>query len=178
MRLLFAASCLLPLTFVYASAEEAMPMDLRHDHHEHAAPTAPKKEATPESKRPNKLAEKKTAPHSNHIHGRTNASAAKHQGHTGGMHQGQMDGMHQGHDMKGFFGPYPMNREASGTSWQPDTTPHEGIHQNYGDWMLMEHALINGIYDHQGSPRGGDKAFVGGMVMGMAERQFGDAIPR
>src|SRR5262249_822013 len=56
----------------------------------------------------------------------------------------------------------------------PDTTPHEGVHQTYGDWMLMEHALINGIYDHQGGPRGGNKTFVGGMVMGMAERTIGD----
>src|SRR6266568_5994363 len=114
--------------------------------------------------------------------GHTNASAAHHegrmegghQGHKTEAHQGHMGEMHQGHEMKGFFGPYSMNREASGTSWQPDATPHEGIHQTYGDWMLMEHALINGIYDNQGGPRGGDKTFVGGMVMGMAERQLGD----
>src|SRR5947207_2333957 len=126
MRLLFAASCLLPLTFAYASAEEAMPIDMHHDHHEHAAPTSPKKEPAPEPKRANRSAQKKATPHSDHIHGRTNASAAKHQGHkegthqghTGGMQQGHMEGMHQGHEMKGFFGPYPMNREASGTSWQ------------------------------------------------------------
>jgi hypothetical protein len=61
-----------------------------------------------------------------------------------------MQGMHHDHEgMKGFFGPYPMNREASGTSWLPDTTPHEGIHQTYADWMLMEHALVNGVYDNQ-----------------------------
>jgi hypothetical protein len=180
MRLLFAVSCLLPLTFTHASAEEAMPVDMQHDHHEHAAPASPKKEPAPEPKQPNKPTDKKTTPHSNHIHGRTNAS--KHQGHMEGthqaymegIHQGHMEGMHQGHEMKGFLGPYSMNREGSGTSWQPDATPHEGIHQTYSDWMLMEHALINGIYDHQGGPRGGDKVFIGGMVMGMAERTIGD----
>src|ERR1700694_2124407 len=40
--------------------------------------------------------------------------------------------------------------------------------------MLMEHALVNVVYDHQGGPRGGDKAFVGGMIMGMAQRTLGD----
>ena len=186
MRLIFAVSCFLPLTFAYASAQEAMPKDMHHDHHEHAAPSSPKKETAPEPKQPKgpadeKPADKKTTSHSNHIHGRTKVSAAKHQGHregrhqahTGGMDQGH-EGMHEAHEMKGFLGPYPMNREASGTSWLPDATPHEGIHQTYGEWMLMEHALINGVYDHQGGPRGGNKAFVGGMVMGMAERTVGD----
>ena len=76
--------------------------------------------------------------------------------------------------MKAFLGPYPISREASGTSWQPDSTPHEGIHATYGDWMFMAHGLINGVYDNQGGPRGGDKMFASGMVMGMAERPLGD----
>jgi hypothetical protein len=73
------------------------------------------------------------------------------------------------------LGPYGMTRDASGTSWQPDTSPHDGImvHTD-GGWMLMGHALFNGVYDDQGGPRGGDKAFVGGMVMGMAQRPLGD----
>jgi len=37
---------------------------------------------------------------------------------------------HEAHEMTGFFGPYPMSREGSGTSWQPDSSPMEGIH-----WM-------------------------------------------
>src|SRR6266566_282148 len=182
MRLLFAVSCFLSLTFAYASAEEAMPVDVHHDHHEHAAPASPNTEPAPKRKHQNKPTDKRTNTQTNHMHGHTNASAAHHegrmegghQGHKTEAHQGHMGEMHQGHEMKGFFGPYSMNREASGTSWQPDATPHEGIHQTYGDWMLMEHALINGIYDNQGGPRGGDKTFVGGMVMGMAERQLGD----
>ena len=76
--------------------------------------------------------------------------------------------------MKAFLGPYPMTREGSGTSWLPDTTPHEGIHATYGDWSVMAHALINGVYDTQGGPRGGEKFFLSGMVMGMAQRAFGD----
>ena len=76
--------------------------------------------------------------------------------------------------MKGFLGPYAMTREGSGTSWVPDTTPHEGIYGKVGDWSTMWHGYLNLIYDHQGGPRGGDKTFVNGMVMGMAQRPLGD----
>jgi hypothetical protein len=129
MRLVFAVSCFLPLTFAYASAEEAMPMDMHHDHHEHAAPASPTREPAPEPKQQKKPADKKTTPHSNHIDGHTPASTAKqghmeqgHRTHTAGTHQGH-EGTHQAHEMKGFLGPYSMNREGSGTSWLPDSTP-------------------------------------------------------
>jgi hypothetical protein len=94
-----------------------------------------------------------------------------------GMDHGNMSGMdhdggHGGHEMNGFLGPYGMGREGSGTSWQPDTSPHEGIHAQYGDWMTMWHAMFNGVYDNQGGPRGDTKTFASGMVMGMAQRQF------
>src|SRR4051812_23526642 len=39
--------------------------------------------------------------------------------------------------MQGLYGPYAMTREATGTAWQPDSTPHEGIHAPLGDWMTM-----------------------------------------
>src|SRR5213595_3767599 len=97
MRLVFAVSCFLPLTFAYTPAEEAMPKDMHHDHHEHGAPASPKKEA-PEPKQPKKSPDKKPGPHSNRIHGGTNASTAKRQGHVGAMHQGQTGVMHQGHE--------------------------------------------------------------------------------
>ncbi len=80
--------------------------------------------------------------------------------------------------MTGALGPYAMGREASGTSWQPDASTHEGIHVHSGPWMFMAHALLNGVYDWQDGPRGGDKTFLAGMVMGMARRDFanGDAL--
>jgi hypothetical protein len=95
-----------------------------------------------------------------------------------------MPGMHHGTEaeetgmtmlMPGQFGPYSMVREASGTSWQPDSTPSEGVHLMADDWMLMGHANIFGVYDHQGDARGGDKTFAAGMVMGMAQHPLGDA---
>jgi hypothetical protein len=80
--------------------------------------------------------------------------------------------------MKGALGPYPMTREASGTAWQPDASEHAGVHLIQGNWLLMGHALLNGVYDWQEGPRGDDKAFVSGMIMGMAKRPFanGDAL--
>src|SRR4029079_6978573 len=108
-------------------------------------------------------------------------SGMKHEGmkHEGMDHAGMDHSAHAGmdmqHGMTGFFGPYSITREGSGTSWLPDASPHEGIHSSANGWMFMTHGYINGIYDHQGSPRGGDKFFVPGMVMGMAQKQFGDS---
>jgi hypothetical protein len=79
-----------------------------------------------------------------------------------------------GGGMQAALGPYPANREASGTAWQPDVTPHQGIHLTAGSWMLMGHGLVNGVYDWQGGRRGNEKAFVSGMLMGMAVRHFAD----
>jgi hypothetical protein len=75
--------------------------------------------------------------------------------------------------MSGALGDYGMGREASGTSWNPDSTEHMGVMAASGGWTLMGHALLNGVYDRQQGPRGDDKAFVSGMVMGMAQRPAG-----
>ena len=78
----------------------------------------------------------------------------------------------------GTLGPYPMDRDASGTSWQPDVTAHEGLHLMSQDWMFMVHGELNGIYDTQSGPRGDDLAFASGMLMAMARRDFesGDTL--
>ena len=78
----------------------------------------------------------------------------------------------------GALGHYPMAREASGTSWQPDSTTHTMGHAMSGDWMLMGHVLLNAVYDWQDGPRGDEKAFVSGTIMGVARRDFenGDVL--
>lgn len=87
---------------------------------------------------------------------------------------------HASHDMPmsmamtGALGAYPMSRDASGTSWQPDASVHEMGHVMRGDWTLMGHVLLNGTGDWQEGPRGDDLAFVSGMIMGSARRQAGD----
>ncbi|MDR3513479.1 MAG: hypothetical protein P4L73_17720 [Caulobacteraceae bacterium] len=78
--------------------------------------------------------------------------------------------------MDGAFGPYPMAREASGTSWQPDATPQSGVMLMTNGWTLMGAALIDGVYDRQGGAEGGDKSFAAGMVMGMAQRTWGPGV--
>ncbi|MDB5452903.1 MAG: hypothetical protein JWO33_1481, partial [Caulobacteraceae bacterium] len=96
-----------------------------------------------------------------------------------GMDPGAMPGMdHSSPAMTAALGSYPMTREASGTSWQPDASEHAGAHLVRGDWTLMGHVLLNGVYDWQEGPRGDEKGFVSGMVTGMAKRAFasGDAL--
>jgi hypothetical protein len=74
--------------------------------------------------------------------------------------------------MAGLYGPYGMSREASGTSWQPDSTPLEGIMGMRGPWMGMVHGFIDLIYDEQGGPRGASKTFSTSMLMLMARREL------
>jgi hypothetical protein len=75
--------------------------------------------------------------------------------------------------MSGAQGSYSMTREASGTSWQPDSSVHSGVESMADDWMLMGHALLNGVYDWQQGPRGDTDTFLSGMLMGMAMRHSG-----
>jgi hypothetical protein len=91
-------------------------------------------------------------------------------------HAGAMPGeAHGGHSaMTGALGPYPMTRESSGTAWQPDSSEHMGLMAGSGGWDLMAHGIANLVYDHQSGPRGDDKVFVSGMLMGMARRPLGN----
>ncbi|HWE45681.1 MAG TPA: hypothetical protein VG407_06590 [Caulobacteraceae bacterium] len=98
-----------------------------------------------------------------------------------GSHGGDMSGMDMSHmdmsrrgAMTGALGGYPMTREASGTSWQPDASPHDMRMTGAGDWSLMAHATFDLVYDTQSGPRGGDKTFLAGMAMFAARRDFGN----
>jgi len=165
---------------------------MQHDHSQHGAQPAKKSKVDSKSKASSK--KKASEKHSGHTpsakggnskhdgHVRPKTGARTHAGHAAGATSSEQHGGHDmpGHmpgrhgGMVGFLGPYSINREGSGTSWLPDTTPHEGVHGQYGDWMTMWHALFNGVYDHQGGRRGGQKTFLNGMWMGMAQRPLGD----
>jgi hypothetical protein len=86
---------------------------------------------------------------------------------------------HAGHGMTemaattGALGGHPMTREASGTAWQPDASSHGGVHTSRGGWDLMGHAVLTAVYDWQEGPRGDEKSFFAGMVMGSARRDLG-----
>jgi hypothetical protein len=77
------------------------------------------------------------------------------------------------HMASGALGGYSMNREASGTAWQPDASVHEGWHIMSGPWMVMLHGTLNGVVDWQQGPRGDRKDFVSGMLMASAKRDLG-----
>ena len=81
---------------------------------------------------------------------------------------------HATHDMSGALGPYPMQRESSGTAWQPDSSEHTGLMKMSGGWTLMAHGDLNFVYDHQSGTRGADKSFASGMLMGMAMHPLGN----
>jgi hypothetical protein len=85
----------------------------------------------------------------------------------------------QGADMGGMamhsaLGGYAMNRDSSGTSWQPDLGAAMGRMDMAGDWMLMSRLALTGVYDTQSGPRGDEMPYLAGMAMGMAQRDFGD----
>jgi uncharacterized cupredoxin-like copper-binding protein len=83
-------------------------------------------------------------------------------------------GPHEGSGMRALYGGYPTTRESSGTSWQPDASPHGGIHAMAGEWSTMTHGFANLIYDRQGGARGDSKTFSTSMLMLMGQRPLGD----
>ncbi len=90
-----------------------------------------------------------------------------------GMDMSSMDmsGMDMsGMSMHGALGNYSMMRDASGTSWQPDSTPMDAIHGTLDSWSTMIHGNADLIYDNQGGARGDTKTFSNSMLMGMAQR--------
>src|SRR5215213_7986788 len=135
---------------------------MQHDHSQHGAQPAKKSKVESKSKASSK--KKVSEKHSGHTpsaksgnskhdgHVRPKTGARTHAGHAAGATSSKQHGGHDmpGHHggMVGFLGPYSINREGSGTSWLPATTPHEGVHGQYGDWITMWHALFNGVYDH------------------------------
>ena len=75
--------------------------------------------------------------------------------------------------MAGQSGGYSMMRDASGTSWQPDSTPMEGLSGEWAGWSTMLHGYVAGVYDHQSGPRGDEKTFSESMFMAMGQKQMG-----
>ncbi len=82
--------------------------------------------------------------------------------------------MEMGHmSMSGLLGDYPMMREASGTSWQPEATPMAGRHLMWKGWMAMLHGYINAVYADAGGPRGDTDVYSQSMFMIMGQRTAG-----
>ncbi|RYY12447.1 MAG: hypothetical protein EOO36_17440, partial [Cytophagaceae bacterium] len=93
--------------------------------------------------------------------------------HMAGM---DMEGMNMSH---AYSRNLPMNRNGSGTAWQPDQTPMYMWMQHRGPWMLMYHGSAFGRYTSQNfnhrDARGHANAVDGpNWLMTMAQRNVGE----
>jgi len=68
----------------------------------------------------------------------------------------------------------PMNRESSGTSWAPDSTPMYGRMFMFGDDMLMLHGAIFPRYTNVSTRRGDDRIDAPNWFMGMYSHPIND----
>jgi hypothetical protein len=68
----------------------------------------------------------------------------------------------------------PMNREGSGTSWVPDSTPMYGKMFMFGDDMLMLHGAIFPRYTNVSTRRGDDRIDAPNWVMAMFSHSLGE----
>jgi hypothetical protein len=141
----------------------------QHDHGGHGAQQA--EPTTPP-------AHDHEAPPDQHDHDAQPSEPQQADEHAGMQHSAENDHAAMMASMTGLLGEYPMGRDASGTAWQPDVSSHGGVHLHSGDWMFMGHAMLNGVYSWQDGPRGDEKAFLAGMIMGAARRDFanGDTL--
>lgn len=68
--------------------------------------------------------------------------------------------------------PHPAHF-ASGTSWEPPSTPHAAWMWQWGSWNLMAHGVVFLTYNQQGGPRGAGKLESVNWVMFDEQRQLG-----
>jgi hypothetical protein len=76
----------------------------------------------------------------------------------------------------GLLGSYPMDRDASGTSWQPEGAGMPGRHAFPGSWRVMFHGDAFAVFTDQGGPRGGKQGFSTNMLMAAASRVLGGGM--
>ena len=62
--------------------------------------------------------------------------------------------------MAGQLGSYLMTRDASGTSWQPDSTPMRGLDWSGSGWSGMADGYVDGLWDPEDSQTESSKAKV------------------
>src|SRR5262245_45923564 len=72
-----------------------------------------------------------------HAHGQMTMPSHEHMAMPSHEHMAMTS--HEHMTMSALYGPYAATREASGTSWQPESAPHEALHVMHGPWTLMLH---------------------------------------
>src|SRR5438270_10184853 len=87
-----------------------------------------------------------------------------------------MGGMHHDHEhhQPATFIDQILHHATSGTSVEPNSTPHTMLMTSKAGWELMFHgeAFLNAA--QQSGPRGDDKVFSTSWFMPMAQRRFGN----
>jgi len=121
------------------------------------------------------LKEKKPEPHAK-IDNHSMHAAMKHDGHDHQHDQGMHDGYETHMSMQSSINiADPMNRESSGTSWVPDSTPMYGHMFMLGEDMLMLHGAIFPRYTNVSTRRGDDRIDAPNWIMGMYSHPLGDS---
>ncbi len=69
----------------------------------------------------------------------------------------------------------PMNREGSGTSWLPDSSPMYGRMFMFGDDMLMLHGAVFPRYTNVSTRRGDDRIDAPNWIMAMYSHPLGES---
>lgn len=98
-----------------------------------------------------------------------------HAGHREEMHREEgQDAPHAMEMPSALLPDLPMQRDASGTSWHPDTAPMYAIHTQAGDWNLMFHGSLFGRYTaqdvFQSGERGDTELDAPNWLMAMGQR--------
>ncbi|HST30393.1 MAG TPA: heavy metal-binding domain-containing protein [Chthoniobacterales bacterium] len=115
-------------------------------------------------------------------HSTSNPAASSHSSHLShathnadGMAMPESD--HTDHEMKmrsSISIADPMNREGSGTSWIPDSSPMYGYMKMFDDDTLMLHGAIFPRYTNVSSDRGDDRIDSPNWIMAMYSHPFSD----
>jgi len=99
------------------------------------------------------------------------------------MDRHAMPGMDEGDAMPGMSGGMSMGlggdayTGGSGTARLPAAEgAMRGAMLHAGDWMLMAHGYVWGVYTDQGGPRGEHQAFATSMAMLMGDRDLSDRL--
>ncbi len=64
-----------------------------------------------------------------------------------------------GMQRRGALGPWSMNREGSGTSWLPESSPMYGTMGQRGAWQVMQMGMATGAFASTGGKRGESQVF-------------------
>ena len=75
-----------------------------------------------------------------------------------------------GMEMRGALGPWSMNREGSGTTWLPESSPMYGRMTTRGKWQTMQMGSATGAFVSSGGKRGESQFYGASQYMMMGQK--------